>query len=516
VADQSNAWNQAAAPVAFNVGSETTPASNLVVTAASSNPALVPIGNLILSGAGSNRFLTIIPVANQFGGTTITLTVADGALAATNLFLATFYQTNLVPSLDAGPDSITLANPSFEWGYNPIGVHAHAGVPFGWTPSVNQIGINDTNGPFWDNGGAVDGSYVGYIQGVAADAGALAQANSGFAIGATYWIQFFANSRQSNSITPISSATTARLAVIETASTVGATALVTNLNIPYADVAGTAGGGQPFLFVNIPFVAAASDGVLTIEKTSAIPAGRSAVLLDGFSIIRRTTNDIVVANPSFEASGTNQPVPGYLETVAGWTKLGGGQLAINQAGGEFADNGLLPDGQSVLVLQSSLTEPVGLSQVLRGFTPGATYRLLLALNGRALDPLNGYTNQALVTIGGQTAFSGPVPPVDFANVHTNAFLFVNFDFIAPGTEVTLQIENQAVGGGSLLVDNVRVLMPFSVSITPHPAGLEIVWPVGHLQSATNVSGPWQNEPDAVSPWLETPSGAMKFYRAVLP
>ena len=517
VGDQTNPWNQATAPISFIVGSSgTTPASNLVVMAASANPTLVPNGNLILTGTGSNRFLKIIPVANQFGVTAMALTVTDGPFSATNLFNATFYQTNSSAISNSSQDSITLANPSFEWGYNPSGVHAYAGIPFGWIPSVAQIGINDTNGPFWDNGGPVDGSFVGYIQGVGSDAGALAQANSGFQPGAAYWIQFFASSRQTNAISPASSATTAELAVVETASTVGSSALATNINIPYADIFGTAVGGSPFFLVNIPFVAAASDGVLNIQKNSHLPGGKSAVLLDGFSIIRRTANDFVVANPSFEASGTNQNYPGYIGAVAGWTKVGSGNLAINQSGGPFADNGLLPDGQSVLVLQSSLTDSVGISQILPGLTPGATYRLLLSLNGRAFDPLNGSTNSAFVAIAGQTAFSAPVNPADPANVSSNSYLFVSFDFVAPATNVTLLVENLAVGGSSLLVDNVRVLTPFAISISPQPGGFTISWSVGHLQSATNLNGPWQNEPNAISPWAVTPSGAMKFYRSILP
>jgi len=380
----------------------------------------------------------------------------------------------------------------------------------GWIPSVNNIGINDSTGPFWDNGGTVDATYVGFIQGAGSTNGSLTQTNCGFQVGQTYWIQFFANARQTNGIAGL--ATTPDVAVIETASTAGSNALVSGINIPYSDVYGTAGTGNPFTFINLPFTAASTNGVLTIQKTSH-GAGKSTLLLDGFSIIRRTTNDIVAANPSFEASDTNQASPGYMSGVAGWTKVGAGNFAINQQGGAFADNGTVPDGGNVLVLQGGS----GVSQVLHGLVPGTTNRLTLYLNGRAYDPANGLTNLALVTIDGQTAYNGTVRPSGLVGT-LNPFRFVSFDFVASAVDVTLSIENLAVDSSALLLDNVRVFAapPFSVSISCQGGGLEIVWPVGHLESATNVCGPWQSEPGAASPWAVTPSDAMKFYRAVLP
>src|SRR5262249_42952804 len=45
----------------------------LSVLASSANPALVPNGNLILSGSGTNRTLTITPLAGQTGVSAITV-----------------------------------------------------------------------------------------------------------------------------------------------------------------------------------------------------------------------------------------------------------------------------------------------------------------------------------------------------------------------------------------------------------------------------------------------------------
>ena len=48
------------------------------MTATSSNVALVPDANLVLSGTGADRTLVITPAANQAGTATITVTVSDG------------------------------------------------------------------------------------------------------------------------------------------------------------------------------------------------------------------------------------------------------------------------------------------------------------------------------------------------------------------------------------------------------------------------------------------------------
>ena len=377
-----------------------------------------------------------------------------------------------VPSAGLAQDSITLINPSFEWGYNASGNISHywtnisapsSYVPFGWKPSENNIGINDTTGPSWDNGASVDGAYVGFIQGKNSFTGTIAQTNSGFQVGQNYWIQFFANAKDPVNIS--GAATTPDVAVVETASTSGSTALISGLNIPVSG--GPIGTGNPFTFVNVSFKAAATNGVLTILKSSHVSTSKSHLFLDGFSIIRRTTNDIVVANPSFEASSTNQTSPGYMTAVAGWTPYGGGAMGINQQGGAFADNGAVPDGGNVLLLQGAS----GVSQNLHGLVAGTTNRLTLYLNGRAYDPANGFTNLALVTIDGQLAYNGPVAPSGPAG-SLSPYLFVSFDFVASAADVTVSIENQASDGSALLADNVRVfaLVPEAPAVTAQPVG----------------------------------------------
>src|SRR6185436_15128492 len=77
-------------PISFTVGDVETAVGSLVINSFSSNPALVPVGNIVLGGSGASRTLTVTPVPTQFGSATITLTVSDSdGGSATNSFLLT-------------------------------------------------------------------------------------------------------------------------------------------------------------------------------------------------------------------------------------------------------------------------------------------------------------------------------------------------------------------------------------------------------------------------------------------
>lgn len=63
--------------IPFTIGDEDG-VGGLTVTRTSSNTTLVPTANVILGGSGANRTVTVTPAANEFGTTTITVTVTDG------------------------------------------------------------------------------------------------------------------------------------------------------------------------------------------------------------------------------------------------------------------------------------------------------------------------------------------------------------------------------------------------------------------------------------------------------
>jgi hypothetical protein len=93
-------------PVAFTIGDVDSAA--LEVTASSSNPLLVPAGNLMLSGAGAARTIRVTPQANQVGSTTITVTVTDELAAATSeAFVVTVNAADDPPTLSPLTNQVT-------------------------------------------------------------------------------------------------------------------------------------------------------------------------------------------------------------------------------------------------------------------------------------------------------------------------------------------------------------------------------------------------------------------------
>ncbi len=81
--------NTSTGPIAFTVSDGQTAAAALTMTGSSSNPTLVPQANIVFGGTGANRTVTVTPTANQTGAATITLTVIDGTLTASDGFLLT-------------------------------------------------------------------------------------------------------------------------------------------------------------------------------------------------------------------------------------------------------------------------------------------------------------------------------------------------------------------------------------------------------------------------------------------
>jgi subtilisin-like proprotein convertase family protein len=84
-------------PIAFTVDDIENVASNLTMSATSSNPSLVPATNIVFSGSESNRTFTLLPATNANGTVTISLIVSDGKLTATNSFVLTITPVNDAP-----------------------------------------------------------------------------------------------------------------------------------------------------------------------------------------------------------------------------------------------------------------------------------------------------------------------------------------------------------------------------------------------------------------------------------
>ena len=124
VADVTINEDTSTGPLAFTLSDPDTTLTSLTVTSSSNNQTLVPNANIVLSGSGANRTVTVTPVANANGGpATITLTVSDGATSATETFHVTVTPVNDPPTISAvadvtinedtstGPLAFTLSDP---------------------------------------------------------------------------------------------------------------------------------------------------------------------------------------------------------------------------------------------------------------------------------------------------------------------------------------------------------------------------------------------------------------------
>ena len=107
-------------PLTVHVGDAEQPASALVVTASSSNQAVVADGGIVVSGTGTHRTLDITALA--VGTTTITVTVSDGVLTTTETFVITITApspVNTAPTISELGDLTTpLGHP-----LDPVTVH---------------------------------------------------------------------------------------------------------------------------------------------------------------------------------------------------------------------------------------------------------------------------------------------------------------------------------------------------------------------------------------------------------
>ena len=86
IPNQTALVGRSAGPFNFTVGDADTAVGSLTVSGSSSNPGLVPNGNIVFFDIdGTTRTVTVTPVDGQVGSATITVSVSDGVnLTSTN------------------------------------------------------------------------------------------------------------------------------------------------------------------------------------------------------------------------------------------------------------------------------------------------------------------------------------------------------------------------------------------------------------------------------------------------
>ncbi|MDB6156142.1 MAG: exported protein of unknown function, partial [Chthoniobacteraceae bacterium] len=334
----------------------------------------------------------------------------------------------LFPSAPAlAADSIPVLNPSFQADNFPASPGYRGGanpaVISGWNGGGGINGSDIGAGvPFADNGAIADGTRVAFIQG----AGTLSQTLSGFTVGQTYWVQLWTNARNCCGDQP------------QISVSLGAQTLLAFQTLP------PAGSNASYYLTNFVWTATAPSASLSIASRSAA-GGDTAAVFDAVAVIARASNEVVVANPSFEASGQGIIAPGYYPNIAGWTKFGSDEIGINTSAGPFHDNGAVPDGSNVLVLKRAS----GVRQTIAGLVPGQSCRLSLRYNSRAATAAPTFR----VLIDGLTAFDGSVAAVGVGQ----AYKTLTFDFTALHETAELILESRTTGSDTaVLVDAVSL------------------------------------------------------------
>ncbi|CAG7628791.1 tandem-95 repeat protein [Paenibacillus allorhizosphaerae] len=104
VTDQTIDEDSSTAVLPVTVGDIDTPVESLTMTASSSNSTLVPNANIVFGGSGANRTVKVTPAAGASGTATITLTVSDGSLTATDTFVISVRAVNDAPTISTVAD----------------------------------------------------------------------------------------------------------------------------------------------------------------------------------------------------------------------------------------------------------------------------------------------------------------------------------------------------------------------------------------------------------------------------
>jgi hypothetical protein len=149
--------------------------------------------------------------------------------------------------------------------------------------------------------------------------------------------------------------------------------------------------------------------------------------------------------------------------------------------------------------------------VTSGFDPGV-WHFIAVVSDQGANTTTVYLDGAVAGTAG--ACPGTTQPYLFSIGKNVADFPANGAFFPGNIDEVAAFDH--VLSASTLQTIYKVGTGFGLSSSFSGGSLQIAWPVGSLQSATNISGPWLDEPAAVSPLTVAPGVPMKFYRAVLP
>lgn len=153
VADQTVLMGTPTAVLPFLVSDIETSARSLSVTATSSNPAVVPVENIVLDGTEEARTVRVTPLPLQFGEATITLTVTDpgGAIRRTsfNVIVTTAALTYDLAESDSisisanGSTIVTRINGTLDQRYSTVPVEKVGLISITGGAGANVIDLSE-------------------------------------------------------------------------------------------------------------------------------------------------------------------------------------------------------------------------------------------------------------------------------------------------------------------------------------------------------------------------------------
>ena len=112
IPDQVIYEDMASNPIAFTITDKDDDENDLSLFAQSTNQTLVPNENIIFSGSGKNRFVTIIPAADEYGSLSVTVVVMDNRDNAKQSFMVNILPVNDPPKISFVPDQWIIQDTS--------------------------------------------------------------------------------------------------------------------------------------------------------------------------------------------------------------------------------------------------------------------------------------------------------------------------------------------------------------------------------------------------------------------
>ena len=140
--------NSTTGPIGFTIADGQTAASDLAVTAVSSDTVLVPNSAIVLSGTGANRTVSVTPAPGQFGRTTISILVADSSGLQVHETFQLFVEGVVVCNAFENFDGVTIPTLPAGWATSASGT-----IPMQWVTSStssssvpNSVFVSNPNG----------------------------------------------------------------------------------------------------------------------------------------------------------------------------------------------------------------------------------------------------------------------------------------------------------------------------------------------------------------------------------